>query len=138
MRRQIFISLVLLGVVVLAVLQLTGGLTGPRPQNNGSQIRLTEFTPPNPAVVPGVGSLQTSLDFICREALEERWAVAAQEALRLENMWRSMQVKGPVLEIEESISRGIENLHLQILRRDIQGVLDTAEDLTAHFSQLRT
>ncbi len=137
MRRQIFISLVLLGVVVLAVLQLTGGLTGPQPHDDNSEIRLTEFAPPNPSAVPSVSSLQTSLDFICREVLDERWAVAAQEVMRLENMWRNMRASGPVLEIEESISKGIENLHLQILRQNTQGVLDAAEELTAQFSQLR-
>ena len=137
MRRQLFVSLVLLGAAMLVVLQLTGNLSGPGVVDNGNNVRMAEFTPSTPPALPNIPNMQTSLDRVSREALDGQWVAASAEVTRLENMWRSLRADGATLEIEEAISKGIESLHLNVLRRNVPGVLEDAEKLTGYFSQLR-
>ncbi|HHT72322.1 MAG TPA: hypothetical protein GX008_01240 [Firmicutes bacterium] len=138
MRRQIFITLVLLGVVALAALQLTGNLSGPQDEGNVRNVRFTDFAPLSPPTAPNTASLQTSLDRISRTALDGQWAAAVHEVHRLEDLWRTIGADSSgSLQIEQAISRGIEALHVRVLARDAQGVLETAEELTGYFGQLR-
>ena len=75
---------------------------------------------------------------MARTALEGQWAAAALETNRLEDLWQTIRL-GSVgsLQIEQAINQGIEDLHVNVLARNTQAVLQTAEQLTAYFGQLK-
>lgn len=138
MRRQIFITLVLLGVVVLAALQLTGALTRSQEQGDVRNVRFSEFTPLSPPTTPNTASLQTSLDRVSHTALNGQWAAAAHEVNRLEDLWRTIRAHSTdSLQIEQAITQGIDDLHIHVLARNLPGVLEAAEKLTAYFGRLQ-
>ena len=115
MRRQIFITLVLLGVVALAALQLTGNLSGRRMRVMYGTYA-SPILPLSPPTAPNTASLQTSLDRISRTALDGQWAAAVHEVHRLEAPVRTIGADSSgSLQIEQAISRGIEALHVRAL-----------------------
>ncbi|MGI6147926.1 MAG: hypothetical protein GX195_12875 [Firmicutes bacterium] len=138
MRRQIFLTLILVGVAVVATLQLTGGFSRPSDDDSGiKNVRFNNLTPITPPAANTAG-LQASLDRVARTALEGQWAAAALETNRLEDLWQTIRL-GSVgsLQIEQAINQGIEDLHVNVLARNTQAVLQTAEQLTAYFGQLK-
>lgn len=138
MRRQIMITLVLIGVAVLAALQLIGALTDPGGDGSVRNVRFSDYAPLLPPTAPNTAVLQASLDRISRTALDGQWAAAAHEAGRLENLWLAMRAgAGGALQIEQDITAGITELQMHVLARDAQAVLETAERLTAYFGRLR-
>jgi len=138
LRRQIFLTLILVGVAVVATLQLTGGFSRPSDDDSGiKNVRFNNLTPITPPAAISAGLL-ASLDRLARTALEGQWAAAALETNRLEDLWQTIRV-GSVgsLQIEQAINQGIEDLHVNVLARNTQAVLQTAEQLTAYFGQLK-
>ena len=136
MRRRLFITLLVLLIAVLGIRQLTqkpSSLGEP----NGSRIQFVEFGPLPPESNVSLASLQNSIDRVSEAALQGRWTSASREVQQLERLWNSVRTGGTErLEIEQSITNGIQTLYYNVLGRDEKGVLITGQKLTGFVSQL--
>lgn len=140
MRRRLFLSLVVLGVLALGVKFLTGqGVISER--NPGGEMRFVEYSPLTPqgtAKTPAT-QLQNSVDRVSEASLNGQWITASRAVQQLSDSWeRFRPTNGKTLTIENDIENTIQTLRYNVWGQDQEGVLMTAQKLTGLISQLGT
>lgn len=99
--------------------------------------RSIQFNPQGAGQLSPSATLQNSVDRVSEAALNGQWSTAASEVNRLERTWQTIKPNRQTeLIVDDEIERLIQNLHFNVWGRDVQGVLNTGQQLTSRFSQL--
>lgn len=136
MRRKISLFLIVVGILALGV-RYFANQNSVADNPPGMEIRFIEYNPLSPNNSSSLGSqMQNLVDRISEAAMNGNWTTASQVMRQLDNTWQSVQPQQTQTEIEAQIQQAIQTLHYNVWGKDKQGVLTTAQKLTALISQL--
>ena len=138
MRRNMYVFLIVVGILVLGVrVFVDQGRPSENPPGTEIQfIRYDALTPPNAAESP-LAQLQRHVDRVSEAAMKGQWTTASRAVQQLEDVWMGLSPRQAAnLETEREMERAIQTLYYNVWGKDQQGVLSTAGQLTALIRQL--
>ncbi|HBG02422.1 MAG TPA: hypothetical protein DDW87_12770 [Firmicutes bacterium] len=138
MRRTTLVFLVVVGILAIGVRFFVSERL-PSENPPGMEIQFVEYGPFNQLSTSNspLAQIQSSIDRISEAAMKGQWTTATRAVQQLDHAWQGLTPReANDLESEREIEAAIQTLYLDVWGQDEQGVLATAQKLTALIAQL--